>query len=194
VTFYRRRLPHLHCIGEPVFVTWRLYGSLPPGRVFHDSKVSSGRAFAALDRLLDESCFGARHLSHPAIADMVVETLYYAADVQRRHTLHAFAVMPNHVHVLVSPYVPLPRLMKALKGYTAKQGNQILALTGNPFWQEESYDHLVRNAAEGERIRLYIEQNPVRAGLVKEASQYRWSSAGWPTGRSAADQEVRPTF
>ena len=106
----------------------------------------------------------------------------------------AYAIMPNHVHVLASPHVPLPQLTKALKGYTAKRANQILALTGNPFWQEESYDHLVRNAAEGERIRLYIEQNPVRAGLVKEASQYRWSSAGWPTGRSAADQEVRPTF
>ena len=125
---------------------------------------------------------------------MVVEVLHYTAHVQRRYTLHAFVVMPNHVHVLVSPRIPLPQLTKALKGYTAKRANEILALTGNPFWQEESYDHLVRNAGEGERIRSYIEQNPVRAGLVREASQYRWSSAGWPTGRSAADQEVRPTF
>ena len=93
--------------------------------------------------------------------------------------------MPNHVHVLLSPSIPLPKLTKALKGYTAKRVNKILALTGNPFWQEESYDHLVRNAAEGERIQSYIEQNPVRAGLVREASAYRWSSAGWPTGRSA---------
>ena len=55
----------------------------------------------------------------------------------------------------------------------------MLARTGNPFWQEESYDHLIRNAAEGERIRWYIEQNPVRAGLVREPCDYRWSSAGW---------------
>jgi hypothetical protein len=54
----------------------------------------------------------------------------------------------------------------------------MLARTGNPFWQEESYDRLVRDSAEWERIKFYIEQNPVRAGLVKEASQYRWSSAG----------------
>ena len=124
---------------------------------------------------------------------MVVEVLYYAADVQRRHTLHAFAVMPNHIHILVTPCVPLPQLTKALKGYTARRANQILALTGNPLWQEESYDRLVRDAAEGERIRSYIEQNPARAGLVREAGDYRWSSAGWPTRRSAAGQESRPT-
>lgn len=84
-------------------------------------------------------------------------------------------------------------MTKALKGYTAKRANQILMRTGRSFWQKESYDHLVRNAAERERIRSYIEQNPVRAGLVREASDYRWSSAGWPTGWSAANQEVRPT-
>ncbi len=125
---------------------------------------------------------------------MVVEVLHSTAHAQRRHTLHAFVVMPNHVHVLMSPCIPLPQLMKVLKGYTAKRANEILGLTGNPFWQEESYDHLVRNAAEGERIRSYIEQNPVRTGLVREASQYRWSSAGWPTRTSAAVQEVPPTY
>lgn len=185
MTFYRRRLPHLYVADQPVFVTWRLYGSLPPGRVFPNSEISSGRAFAALDRLLDEGCVGPLQLSQPAIADMVVEVLHYMADAQRRYTLHAVVVMPNHVHVLLSPRVPLPQLTRALKGYSAKRANQILALTGNPFWQEESYDHLVRNVAEGERIRRYIEQNPVRAGLVREASEYRWSSAGWPTRRSA---------
>jgi hypothetical protein len=52
---------------------------------------------------------------------------------------------------------------------------------------------LVRDQAEFERICHYIEQNPVRAGLVREAGEYRWTSAE-ATGRSPADQEVRPTF
>ena len=69
----------------------------------------------------------------------------------------------------------------------------MLALTGNPFWQEESYDHMVRHMAEFEKIRNYIEENPVRAGLTGEASDYRWSSAGEATGGSPADQGVRPT-
>jgi REP element-mobilizing transposase RayT len=90
--------------------------------------------------------------------------------------------MPNHIHMLVSSRIPLPQLTKTLKGFTAKRANQMLARTGNAFWQEESYDHLVRDRGEWERIKFYIEENPVRAGLVRQARQYRWSSAGWPAG------------
>jgi hypothetical protein len=70
----------------------------------------------------------------------------------------------------------------------------MLGLTGSSFWQEESYDHLVRHAPEFEKIRNYIEENPVRAGLVKAANEYRWSSAGWATRGSPADLGVRPTI
>ncbi|HEV2198209.1 MAG TPA: transposase [Bryobacteraceae bacterium] len=125
---------------------------------------------------------------------MVVEAIHHNADVLGRYALHAFVVMPNHVHLLLSPRISVPQITRALKGYTAKRANQALALTGNPFWQRESYDHLVRNQAEWERVKFYIEQNPVRAGLVKEAGQYCWSSAGWATGRSLADLEVHPTL
>jgi hypothetical protein len=58
VTFYRRHLPHLFHIGQPVFVTWRLNGSLPPSRSFPPSTITSGQAFAAMDRLLDEARIG----------------------------------------------------------------------------------------------------------------------------------------
>ena len=70
----------------------------------------------------------------------------------------------------------------------------MMALTGKPFWQEESYDRMVRHEREFERIRSYIEENPVRAGLVRQASEYRWSSAWEATGGSPADQGVRPTI
>ena len=102
--------------------------------------------------------------------------------------------LPNHVHVLLTPGVPLAKLTKSLKGITAKRANAMLAQTGSPFWQEESYDREVRNQKEFERIRFYIESNPVRAGLVQEASQYRWSSAGWATGGSPADEASAPRF
>jgi putative transposase len=55
-------------------------------------------------------------------------------------------------------------------------------LTGVPFWQAESYDRLIRHEGEFERIRSYIEANPVRAGLVREAREYRWSSAAEADG------------
>lgn len=66
--------------------------------------------------------------------------------------------------------------MKSLKGITAKRANQMLGRKGR-FWQEESYDHRVRNDLEFERIRRYIEENPVRAGLVREPADFPWSSA-----------------
>ena len=193
MTFYRRRLPHFHEIDQPVFLTWRRHDSLPPNRAFPTGKLNSGQAFAALDRLLDEACNGAVYLRQPAIANMIVEAIHYNANVLGHYLLHTFVVMPNHVHLLASPAVPLAKLTKSLKGITARRANAMLALTGSPFWQEESYDHLVRHMPEFEKIRNYIEENPVRAGLADEARDYRWSSAGWVTGGSPADQGVRPT-
>ena len=101
--------------------------------------------------------------------------------------------MPNHVHVLLTPNVSLAKLMKSLKTFSSRRANAILGLTGQPFWAEESYDRLVRNRAEFERIRIYIEMNPVQAGIVSAPEEYMWSSAQGPTWMSAADREVRPT-
>jgi putative DNA methylase len=194
MTFYRRRLPHIYDTGQSVFLTWRLHDSLAPQRAFPVEALTSGQAFAAMDRLLDEARSGAFYLRQPPVADMVVEAIQYNAKILGHYRLHAFVVMPNHVHLLATPVVALPKLTKSLKGITAKRANLMLASAGRPFWQEESYDHLVRHPREFEKIRNYIEGNPVRAGLVREASEYRWSSAGWATGGSPADQGVRPTI
>jgi len=51
-------------------------------------------------------------------------------------------VMPNHVHLLILPQVPVAQLMRWLKGSTAREANRILGRTGQPFWQDESWDHL----------------------------------------------------
>ena len=61
---------------------------------------------------------------------------------------------------------------------TARQANLLLGRTGETFWQAESYDHWVRDETEWDRIAAYIEDNPVKAGLVHCAEDYRWSSAG----------------
>jgi len=147
-----------------------------------------------MDRLLDEARDGTFYLRQHDIADMVVEAIHYNAKIVGHYSLHAFVVMPNHVHLLATPAVALPKLTQSLKGITAKRANAMLALVGTSFWQQESYDHLVRHEREFEKIVSYIEENPVRAGLVKEASDYRWSSAGWATRGSPADQGVRPTL
>ena len=67
-----------------------------------------------------------------------------------------------------------------MKGATARQANLVLSRTGERFWQAESYDHWVRDEGEWDRIAAYIENNPVKAGLVERAEDYRWSSAAKP--------------
>ena len=192
VTSYRRRLPHVYSTQQPIFLTWRLHGSLPANRHFPGGSLTSGQAFAALDHLLDNADTGPLYLRQPALADMVVDAIRYNAEALMHYILHAFAVMPNHVHVLITPRVPLRKLAKSLKGITAKRANVMLGRTGTSFWQGESYDHEVRHEREFDRIRHYIETNPVRAGLVQDVSQYRWSSTGQATKGSPADEASAP--
>ena len=85
--------------------------------------------------------------------------------------------MANHVHLLATPLVEVPKLTQSLKRFTAREGNRILGLTGQPFWQDESYDRVVRDEPEFRRIARYIEMNPVKAGIVSTPEQFLWSSA-----------------
>ena len=181
VRHYERRLPHWDAVGQPLFVTFRLHGSLPASRVFPpDRLATSGKAFVAMDRLLDGGASGPLYLRRPEIAELVMAAVQYGDRRLHRYELHAFVLMPNHVHLLVTPTVVATRWLGPLKGLTSHEANELLGTHGKAFWQDESYDHVVRSSAEFERIRAYIEQNPVTAGLVAEAQAFRWSSAGEP--------------
>ena len=174
--FPARRLSHLHAIDQPIFITWRLHGSLPANRRFPDA-TPAGQAFLAMDRLLANTRVGPTHLRTPEIASLMVESIRHRHLID--YALHRFVVMPNHVHILVTPINPVPKFMQSLKRFTAREANRVLGTTGRPFWQDESYDRLVRDDLEFGRIAKYIERNPVDAGMVTEPAQFRWSSA-WP--------------
>jgi putative DNA methylase len=90
------------------------------------------------------------------------------------------------VHLLITPRISPSRLLKSLKGVTSREANRLLNLTGAPFWQKESYDHWVRNSSEFQKIRDYIHNNPVKAGLARKPEDYRWSSAGVEMSLDAA--------
>ena len=68
----------------------------------------------------------------------------------------------------------------------------MLGLTGQPFWQDESYDRLVRNQTEFDRIVHYIEWNPVTAGLAPAPEQFLWSSARPIGNRPQVDNLPHP--
>jgi REP element-mobilizing transposase RayT len=133
-----------------------------------------------MDRHLDTARQGPSFLRRPEVASLVVEALQGGVE-RGYYDLRAFVVMSNHVHVLLRPLQAASRVLQWLKGSTARAANQVLARTGQPFWQRESYDHWVRDEEEMERIVVYIENNPVQAGLVADPSKYRWSSA-WQDG------------
>jgi REP element-mobilizing transposase RayT len=190
-TFHHRRLPHFHSVGQPTFLTWRLYGSLPSNRSF-PSVTTHGKAFLVMDRILDSACTGPLYLRMPQIASMIVDAIHYREEHLKHFQLHAYVVMPNHVHLLITPPVPVSRIMHSLKKGTAREGNRILGFAGQPFWQDESYDRLVRNGTEFDRIKYYIENNPVKAGLAAAVEEFLWSS-GRPICQSAAGLPTCPT-
>jgi len=129
------------------------------------------------DTQLDRDVAGPRWLSQPALARMVTEALHYGETARRWYRLHAWVVMPNHVHVIMTPQHTFSEIMRWLKWTTARRCNQFLGRTGVPFWQDESYDHWIRSGDEMQRIVGYVERNPVAAGLVKYAEDWIWSSA-----------------
>ncbi len=157
-------------------MTWHLHGSLPHGRYPPPNKASAGKAFVWMDRYLDQGSSGPLFLRQPKLANLIIESLHKGVGLGH-YELGAFVVMANHVHVLLLPEIPPHRLLQSLKGFTAREANRMLGRTGERFWQSESYDHWVRDEAEYQRIAAYIENNPVKAGLVKRADEYLWSSA-----------------
>ncbi|MFI5058702.1 MAG: transposase [Candidatus Acidiferrales bacterium] len=192
MTFYRRNLPHWHPEGKAVFITWRLYGSLPASifKKIHtarngcatkaaDAEESPDRKFLQLDAALDAAKSGPLWLADPELAAYAEYPIWRGAELGR-YELYAYVVMPNHVHVLLQPHLPLAKITSVMKGVAARDANATLGRSGKPFWQDESFDHWVRNSAEFERIRHYIEWNPVNAKLVARPEEWKWSSAGSP--------------
>jgi REP element-mobilizing transposase RayT len=94
--------------------------------------------------------------------------------------LHAAVIMPDHVHLLLTPLrgqngwpFPLVGILQCLKGVTAHRINKLLHISG-PVWEEESFDHVLRSEESLKEKAQYIQQNPVEAGLVRAPEDYRW--------------------
>ena len=101
-------------------------------------------------------------------------------DHGKRIELHAAVVMPDHVHLLLTPLrdmsgwpYPLQEILKLIKGTSARSVNKLLGCSG-PVWQDESLDHVLRSKESFEEKLDYIRQNPVRRGLAESPEDYPW--------------------
>lgn len=182
----RGELPHLRKPGGFYFVTFRLADAV----VLSDHRTA---ARAGANGLRDGSAdvdpaelladyeppltMGSCALKDARIANAVQGALLFF-EGQRYHLL-AWCVMPNHVHGILAPSRGhcLSDILHSWKSFTAKQANRLRSRNG-PFWERESFDHLIRSPQGVDRFVRYVEDNPVVAGLCADAREWPYSSAG----------------
>jgi REP element-mobilizing transposase RayT len=186
---FRNHLPHWRQADVTYFVTTRLADSVPQRtlRAWNEEreiwlcangcpsleKVESlpdelrheyhARFTAKFQNYLDAG-EGACHLRRPEAASIVADALRFF-DAKRYH-LGEFVVMPNHLHLLVTPVTgaELSSILHSWKRFTAREINKLLGREGR-LWQAESFNHIVRSEVQLERFRRYIAANPVKARL-----------------------------
>ncbi len=201
----RRNLPHWSQADTTYWVTFRLADSLPQEKLkawkeerdiwtkHHpepwsdaDWKEYHEHFGDRLESWLDAG-EGECHLRRPDIRAIVERCLLHFDG--QRYDLFDWVIMPNHVHLLIRPREghALSKILKGLKGVSAKECNALLNRTGEPFWQDESFDHIVRSQAQFERFVRYIADNPAKAKLRE--GEFSESSTGNPACVSSANEK-----
>jgi REP element-mobilizing transposase RayT len=116
---------------------------------------------------------GACYMNDNRVAKVVADAFLFFDGP--RYQLAAWCVMPNHAHVVIQPIKPyeLSDILHSWKSFAAKEANKILNRSGD-FWQSESYDHLIRDAADFAHSVSYALENPAKAGL----KNWKWVGRG----------------
>jgi putative transposase len=169
----RGYLPHFDSAETVQFVTFRLADSLPRAVAEALAKLSDN--LAETDQNLDGG-LGSCWLKEPPIAQLVEDAIMHF-DGERYHLL-AWCVMPNHVHVVVESADghSLGAVVRSRKSFTANRANKTLGRSGS-FWHRDYFDRFIRDEGHLSRTIEYVENNPVKAGLVASATDWQWSSA-----------------
>jgi putative DNA methylase len=179
----RGYLPHWEAGETPQFITFRTADSLPKSlleqwqaELAHlpmDQQTLERRQ--RIEAALDQGR-GACVLARAELATIVQEALQHFDG--SRYRLHAWVIMPNHVHVLITPLAghSLSDIVHSWKSFTAKRINKHLGTTG-PFWQEEYFDRMIRDESHFAAVMDYIANNPVKAGLCAKPDDWTFSSA-----------------
>jgi len=149
-----------------------------------DSKLQADfnrRSFWRIERALHRRDEGPHWLKREDVADLIVNVLKEMDGALC--DLDAYCLMSNHAHLVLRSKMPaggkklqtpLSAFMQRWKGRTAFECNRVLKRRGQ-FWEHESYDHVVRNEDEWFRIVRYVLENPIKARLVSDWKQWRWS-------------------
>jgi REP element-mobilizing transposase RayT len=174
----RGYLPHRDEPGITQFVTFHLGDSFPVAlrsewEVLLNIEDDRERR-TQLESYLDHGR-GTCHLRRADIAKLVEDAFRFHH--AQWYDLLAWVVMPNHIHLLLKVgNTSLSKIVKELKRYTGREANKILRQKG-AFWTEDYFDIYMRDTEHELKTRHYIENNPVKALLVRESKKWPWSSA-----------------
>ena len=173
----RGYIPHHENWERLQMVTFRLGNALPANvvqRLANEDQSQEGEANyrRRIESLLDAG-HGACWLQRTDIAHLLEKALQH--NDGRHYHLHAWVIMPNHVHVLVEPLSPftLSTIVRDWKSFTAREINHLLKRTG-PLWQEDYWDRYIRDEKHYHDAIRYILENPVKAHLAQTAGDWRF--------------------
>ena len=181
--YSRGYLPHFDGGEIPQAITFRLVNSLPKEQLDAWEKelcnlpVEKAKTEYRhrIEAYLDVG-YGETWLADPRIAALVEDALLYFDS--ERYNIHAWVVMPNHIHVLVTPRrgYQLLEIIRSWKSFTANKANRLLGRSGQ-FWQAGYFDRYIRDDRHFAAVLAYIEDNPVKAGLCSRPEKWLCSSA-----------------
>jgi REP element-mobilizing transposase RayT len=180
----RGYLPHAEAGSVPQHIVFWLHDSLPREILerwaeeleqVEDGEERRAERMRRIEAALDAGS-GSCLLRRPEVARIVRSSLL-KFDGQR-YWLHAWCIMPNHVHALVTPApaITLSALLHTWKSFSAKQANRVLGRSG-AFWMQEYFDRFIRDERHFVSVVEYIHNNPVAAGLCASAADWPFSSA-----------------
>ena len=180
------RLPHWQQDRATYFVTFRLADSVPASEIKQWEKELSSitddnERYRQLHRQIakfEDSGHGAAIFRDGNCAAIVQDELLRHDGI--KYQLHEWCIMPNHVHVLMMLLGEntLADVIKQWKGAASMKLNRLLGESGR-LWQPDYFDRYVRDMEHFYDCRIYIRNNPVKAGLCEKPEDWPYSSAAW---------------
>ena len=128
---------------------------------------------------------------HERWAKLFLETLYgYRPE---RFLLHAFVLMPDHFHLIITPSASLELAVQCIKGGFSFRAKRELNWTGD-VWIAGFSDHRIRDDEDFEVHRRYLAKNPVEAGLTERTEDYAYCSTNGRFELNAFPRGLKPDY
>lgn len=154
----RRKVERLQTYGRSRAVRWDRYNYQDPAVIHLTICANQGEPF-----------------NDQRLAQVVCDSVEKACELLR-YQLFGFCLMPDHLHVVLSPAdsgTALSRWLNSFKSFTTNQYHRICGLPMP--WQPSANDHVCRDGETAETVMRYVANNPVRRGLVEDWRDWPWT-------------------